>query len=853
VQATRAVPQGRVDAETGVLRAAYRLQAAPHAGAPEQAARAFLQRRHADFGMQAHARDLQVVRAVEGAHSRHVTFQQTVRGVPVYGRYVQVNLDLDGRATMVLSDYASYLDEAARRLDPQPTLDETAARAVARQAVSAEGAARTLDATLVVLPNKPVQLAWRVIALPRGVVAEWEVLVDAHRGDVIQLLDVSTCGGKHAPGAHAGHPHAPTILASEDETARALNVPGLGLVFDPDPLTTAGVPYGAPFVDQDDANIQAVNDQLFEVVLNDLTQDQDGLYRLSGPFVRIENAGSFPYQPPAEASPDGFRYARSDDRFEAVNAYYHIDKSQRYVQSLEVGRPIRESPVTVNPHGFGNNDDSRYLTNQHLIIFGTGGVDDAEDAHVIWHEYAHALLEGSAPNLLITLEGRAFHEGWADYWAASYARSLVEDGVVPPYDWRDIFRWDSGDGLFWSGRRLDRAGTYPDDTRCDDSPCGDVYPDGLIWATTLMEVYDDLGRTVTDRLALASHGYLAAPVTFRDAAEALIQADRDLYGGAHTGVLLARLGARGYVQPTAYGPVVQHTALPAVEQLGGMVEVEVLVNVAAAPIAQANLIYATNPNATPTTVPMKAAGEGRYTALIDLPDTPGEVTYYIEVTDELDLITRLPDQAPATLFRFAVGPDNVAPLVTHQVPTEVTTQAWPVEVLATVEDNLGVDSVWVDYTISRPADEPRTGTFVLRPDANNATLWRGAFPATIPVSGGTQVAYQILAQDAAAQANRSIWPAEGRYTFAVTNSGIVRAFSFEEAALGITETGAWSRGVPTFGVQVARTGDGVMATEPAASYPAAVQLSSLTLPPVDLSAQQAYLVFWHWYDFEHDG
>jgi zinc metalloprotease ZmpB len=86
-----------------------------------------------------------------------------------------------------------------------------------------------------------------------------------------------------------------------------------------------------------------------------------------------------------------------------------------------------------------------------------GGVDDAEDADVILHEYGHALLEASAPGLLLNGgEGRAIHEGWSDYWAASYRRYLHQEGYVPGGDWRRLFVWDSGwtcdCTTYWSGR-----------------------------------------------------------------------------------------------------------------------------------------------------------------------------------------------------------------------------------------------------------------------------------------------------------------------------------------------------------------------------------------------------------------
>ena len=182
------------------------------------------------------------------------------------------------------------------------------------------------------------------------------------------------------------------------------------------------------------------------------------------------------------------------------------------------------------------------------MAFGDGGIDDGEDAEVIWHEYAHALLEGSAPGIANN-EGNALHEGWADYWAVSYTRGLMNDNTVPAHDWQKVFSWDGNET--WPGRRLGSQATYPSGFGCaGGSSFCNIYADGLIWATSLMEIYDALGKQLTDQLNLISHGYLNSYPTFPDAANALLQADRDHHQGAHQAQLLQLLSARGYIEIT---------------------------------------------------------------------------------------------------------------------------------------------------------------------------------------------------------------------------------------------------------------------------------------------------------------
>src|SRR5690606_17752608 len=51
------------------------------------------------------------------------------------------------------------------------------------------------------------------------------------------------------------------------EATSVQRVDGVGWVFDPDPLTTAGVEYGGEFVDNFDADSEGLTSQLFEVTL----------------------------------------------------------------------------------------------------------------------------------------------------------------------------------------------------------------------------------------------------------------------------------------------------------------------------------------------------------------------------------------------------------------------------------------------------------------------------------------------------------------------------------------------------------------------------------------------------------
>ena len=72
-------------------------------------------------------------------------------------------------------------------------------------------------------------------------------------------------------------------------------------------------------------------------------------------------------------------------------SYYHIDTLQRYIQSLGF-QNINNRSIKVNVNGTAA-DNSFYSPTTKALTFGTGGVDDAEDAGIIAHEYGHSIQD----------------------------------------------------------------------------------------------------------------------------------------------------------------------------------------------------------------------------------------------------------------------------------------------------------------------------------------------------------------------------------------------------------------------------------------------------------------------------
>ena len=84
--------------------------------------------------------------------------------------------------------------------------------------------------------------------------------------------------------------------------------------------------------------------------------------------------------------------------------------------------------------------DNSFSWDKHdLLRFGKGGVDDAEDAEVILHEYGHAIQDSQRLRGFGTsVEAGSIGEGFGDYWAVT-----VRNVIAPTPDAPCVADWDS--------------------------------------------------------------------------------------------------------------------------------------------------------------------------------------------------------------------------------------------------------------------------------------------------------------------------------------------------------------------------------------------------------------------------
>jgi zinc metalloprotease ZmpB len=308
---------------------------------------------------------------------------------------------------------------------------------------------------------------------------------------------------------------------------------GSAQVFVPNPVQSLG---DESLTDQKDADSAVPAAAYHAVRLTNL----DGSGYLRGDYADVySSTGDLAFSPT-----NTFAYTRSDDRFEQVMAYYWITEAQKYVHSLGFGSTlpaVNSEPqnVRINQWGVDNSFETTHPKDE--LRFGKGGVDDAEDAEVILHEYGHALHAAQNFNFGPEQNG-AISEGFGDYWAVTVSDVVSQSLGVPEREPLPcVADWDSTS--YTSGpvhclRRLDTNLHYPADLS------GEVHHDGQIWSRALWDIRNALGNVKADTIILqGTNGYTGT--TMPDLANRTVQAAQSLYGNAAATAVRAAFHARG--------------------------------------------------------------------------------------------------------------------------------------------------------------------------------------------------------------------------------------------------------------------------------------------------------------------
>ncbi len=477
-------------------------RSAPRRGRAVTIARDFLAA-HADvLGLEGIRARLKYRRLIDSLGARHVIFQQYYQGLRVHRAYVTVHIDRQRRVYLAKN-------RAVPRdlLPPRPKFGIRGAGA-RRRAFRALKASSRIDRILGVermwFPVEDrLRPAYRVRVQREKPREEWIVYVDGRTGK---------------------------ILSKYDNLARAN---GRALVFDPNPVIALGDFRGLVT----NGRTRRPPDEAYtEVRLDGL--DETG-------YLDGRRVSTRPTRDRIRRRDRRFLFRSTQRGFDEAMVYFHVDRAIRYLESLGYRgrRAIFREPLAANAHGT-REDNSWYSPGLRRLTFGIGGVDDAEDAEIVLHEFGHAVQDAICPDFGQSLEAAAMGEGFGDYFAASFF-----EAAKPARFRTSVGTWDSIHNNDYDPpclRRVDEAMTFEAFDHAEDA---DEHENGKIWSATLWMIRRALGRDVADRVIVESHFQLDGFTRFARGARAIIDADRNLYHGRHVAAL------RRIFQDQGIGPV----------------------------------------------------------------------------------------------------------------------------------------------------------------------------------------------------------------------------------------------------------------------------------------------------------
>lgn len=431
-------------------------------------------------------------------------------------------------------------------------------------------------------PRRMIAASDAMRALPAGLLVEQKLVALNDHGSARPVWRIVVEQTPHHPFAHYVDAATGELLRAEPLFSRVQ-----ARVFDVNPVAKLN----RPDLTDNNGAASAVPDDAYSIV------DLDNLAPagpLAGPYVAIVNLDD-PVTTPADAS-QPLLFDRSQPQFQEVNAYFQLDRAQKYLLSLGYTgtRRLINYQLPCDPHALSGDDNSYYLRGatpgQGQLLFGDGGTDDAEDSDIVLHEFGHVIQDWIAPATFTGLSHTtppALGEGFADYWSFSqtYAATAASG--------RDTFciaDWDARCGgddpsqrcVYPAGadclRRVDSAKTMADFINSDNA--GTEHLNGEIWSSALREIFMsmvgrlglDAGKRMADTTVIEGTFGVPPNPTYATMAMKLIQADAALNGSANLQTICTAMMTRGILKASdcSLSPHGELTVIPPNDQ-GGVI------------------------------------------------------------------------------------------------------------------------------------------------------------------------------------------------------------------------------------------------------------------------------------------
>ncbi|TRZ64516.1 T9SS C-terminal target domain-containing protein, partial [bacterium] len=251
------------------------------------------------------------------------------------------------------------------------------------------------------------------------------------------------------------------------------------------------------------------------------------------------------------------------------------------------------------------------------------------------------------------------------------------------------------------------------------------------------------------------------------------------------------------------GPAISSVPLGNTEQTTGTRTVNCVITPAGSGInpSLTKLYYSKDNPSISNSINLTNTSGNNWTAALPLSGA-GLYRYYLTTTDSISRTATDPGGAPANFYQFTASADTIPPVITHTPIGNTPRSYWPITLSAVVTDNIGVDSVWVEWYKNTPSPIKR---FKLNnTGGNNYSAQFNSTQAEVII--GDHIYYVIKARDNSSNHNQTQLPSTGYYSFTLTTLRLGEGFwlsAFPPVGWSISGPGAsyWSQGtVSSYGV-----------------------------------------------------
>jgi hypothetical protein len=657
-----------------------------------------------------------------------VNFLKIVDGIPLYDAGIGLAISPRGRINLLWGDLSQVPASPGAF-----SLNRNTALGIAQRGLTGS-VTKTEYMGQVIFPlyfndGTEYHPAYRFMIGTIDPFAEWEVIVDAENGQILQRLDKIYYDV--VSGNISGQIQPATAYDDwVDRDFFHMNLEYNGL--DSATTDTAG-----------NYSINVPNSDPFDVYI-----------RFRGPFLDVMNdAGSESEIYNTVDPPDTFNVYWDDSNSlpPERDAWYSGNTVHRWITALDPDLGVMDFPMTcnVNVYGTCNAFWSGWALSINFYVEGGGCPNIAQIADVVYHEYGHGITDLMTRPL--GPDG-AMHEGFSDYTACTITNQS------------HVGRGFEGPGTIL--RDLQNNRRYPRDWN------GESHNDGLIIGGALWDTRQALSPYPMGYVDSLWHfARYAQTQNFEDYFWAFAAEDDDdgdiSNGTPHAGVIFHAFGDLHGIGPGTAVEIIADTLVDT-EDTTHSHSVNATISSVFTPMADSVILYY-NTGSGFTPIPMTQNGP-IWTGSIPPQPNGTYVNYYVLAVTPQGFRGTAPRGAPANFYHFYVGPDIIPPAMSSvESPPNTVNLFGPYgPFIITAQDINGIDSseVLLHYAVNSGQEEHAS----LAPTGNAGEYALALIDLQRQLQTSDTIHFYFTALDRARVPNLGRLPGEGTFNLSMTTS-----------------------------------------------------------------------------------